>query len=76
MNNFENGLANRVDVLNKMSVEIFANTDNETIYSENDDRNIVLGVAFRGPIFGLLCGQSISILIFIIENIYLFIYYF
>ena len=70
MNFFENGLANRGKIINRMAVEIFANTDSKRDDLKIDDYFIELGVVFRGPIFSLLCGYSISFLIFIVEFVY------
>ena len=75
LNMFENTLSNRVVIVNKMAVEIYANTDKNRDDLKDDDFAIKLGVAFKGPIFGLLCGYSITIFMFIMEYIYSFIYY-
>ena len=70
-NFFENGLAIRWEFINKNAVQIYANTDEKKDDFEFDNYAIKLGVAFRGPIFGLLIGYSISLTTFIMEYIYL-----
>ena len=68
---FENGMASRYQVVEKLAMEIYVNTNydnNDQVSLKKEKEEIIkLEDAFRGPLFGLFIGYLISIIIFIFE---------